>query len=720
MRFRRHGLASVMVCAALAGAWTVQNQPVADWIRAHAIRLTTVEARHGFADLQPLEPVIGSARIVSLGEATHGSREFFQLKHRMLEFLATEMGFTIFSIEANMPEAYRLNDYVLNGTGDPAQLLRGMYFWTWDTEEVLDMIRWMRAFNQSGKGRVEFTGFDMQTPVVAQDIVRTFIAKFDAPYLPTFDPASSLVRTASAPAATTSFGLAVGVFPKDAAAGKKVRYSGYIKTEGVTAYAGLWWRVDGPSGTLAFDNMQTRGPKGTTDWQRFVIELPVDASVRNINFGVLMPGQGTAWFDDLQIEVDGQPYSEPNRFALDFELPGLLGLQPGNGVYRVVLDSQVAHGGKQSLRISSIDSPATATVGTSSPDARTVATQWNAIVAHLEAGRPDYVAAGASAKDVDWAIQNARVVVQCLQMRSGEVSRDQSMAENIKWIADQNPKAKIVVWAHNGHVAAGGFSYTTMGTALRRMFGREMVVFGFAFNQGSFQAMPQAGGGLKDFTVPVAPADSLDAMLASAGLPLYALDIRNAPSWFNDPHRSREIGAMYPEGSPYALMADLPAAQAFDVMLFVETTTAARKNAALVPTMATPPLTVTPIATLNAPAGALDDATQQVVRDQAAWQALWARLNSNASPAPALPAVDFAKDMIVVAAMGMKGHGGYKVAITAAVEDAGKVTVEVTETSPGARCMNAMMMTSPVVVARLPRRAGDVTFNVVRKVVDCQ
>ena len=120
---------------------------------------------------------------MSLGEATHGSREFFQLKHRMLEFLATEMGFTIFSIEANMPEAYRLNDYVLNGKGDPAQLLRGMYFWTWDTEEVLDMIQWMRAFNQSGKGRVQFTGFDMQTPTVAAEIVRTFAAKYEPAYV---------------------------------------------------------------------------------------------------------------------------------------------------------------------------------------------------------------------------------------------------------------------------------------------------------------------------------------------------------------------------------------------------------------------------------------------------------------------------------------------------------------------------------------------------------
>lgn len=110
-----------------------------------------------------MEPLtkIGNARIVALGEATHGTREFFQLKHRMLEFLATWMVFTIFSIEANMPEAYRLNDYVPNAKGDPAQLLKGMYFWTWDTKEVLEMIQRMREFNQSGKGRIEFTGFDM-------------------------------------------------------------------------------------------------------------------------------------------------------------------------------------------------------------------------------------------------------------------------------------------------------------------------------------------------------------------------------------------------------------------------------------------------------------------------------------------------------------------------------------------------------------------------------
>jgi hypothetical protein len=99
---------NLFLATMLSATWmTAQSTaPVTEWVRANAIRLTTPEAGHGFADMEPLKKVVGNARIVSLGEATHGSREFFQLKHRMMEFLATQMGFTIFSIEANMPESH--------------------------------------------------------------------------------------------------------------------------------------------------------------------------------------------------------------------------------------------------------------------------------------------------------------------------------------------------------------------------------------------------------------------------------------------------------------------------------------------------------------------------------------------------------------------------------------------------------------------------------------
>jgi erythromycin esterase len=150
-------------------------------LRRLAIPLAAVEAGSGFADLQPLKPVIGGARIVALGEATHGTREFFQLKHRLLEFLVTEMGFTTFAIEANWPESLEVNEYVLHGRGDPAMLLAELHCWPWDTEEVLDLIRWMRQYNTSSthRTRVRFSGFDAQFTAVAAATIKVYLARVD-------------------------------------------------------------------------------------------------------------------------------------------------------------------------------------------------------------------------------------------------------------------------------------------------------------------------------------------------------------------------------------------------------------------------------------------------------------------------------------------------------------------------------------------------------------
>ena len=139
------------------------------WIRHNAIPLRTVIAGNGFDDMQPLKKIIGSAHLVALGEATHGTREFFQLKHRMLEFLVNEMGFTVFGIEASMPEAFNINEYVLTGKGEPDKALASFYNWVWNTEEVLDMIKWMRSYNADPlhTKKVKFYGFDMQSPSLA-------------------------------------------------------------------------------------------------------------------------------------------------------------------------------------------------------------------------------------------------------------------------------------------------------------------------------------------------------------------------------------------------------------------------------------------------------------------------------------------------------------------------------------------------------------------------
>jgi erythromycin esterase len=158
------------------------------WLKKAAIPLATTEPGKDTKDLEPFRKLVGDARIVSLGEGTHGTREHFLMKHRLLEFLVTEMGFTHFAIEANMTEAFRVNEYVLHGAGDPKKALAGLYFWTWHTEEVLAMIEWMREFNKRGKGTVQFLGFDMQSGEVAVANAKQFVAKIDPKYAKEAEP----------------------------------------------------------------------------------------------------------------------------------------------------------------------------------------------------------------------------------------------------------------------------------------------------------------------------------------------------------------------------------------------------------------------------------------------------------------------------------------------------------------------------------------------------
>ncbi|MDX1388853.1 MAG: carboxypeptidase-like regulatory domain-containing protein, partial [Acidobacteriota bacterium] len=101
-----------------------------------------------------------------------------------------------------------------------------------------------------------------------------------------------------------SFGVATGGFPVEEARGKRLRLTGYVKTAEITkGWAGLWMRIDGPDGSLGFDNMQRRGITGTTDWTQYEIVLEVPGEAKAVVFGALLTGDGTAWIDSLEFEV---------------------------------------------------------------------------------------------------------------------------------------------------------------------------------------------------------------------------------------------------------------------------------------------------------------------------------------------------------------------------------------------------------------------------------
>jgi erythromycin esterase len=166
-----------------ASRLTAVPEEVVRWLELHVAPLRTTKPGQGDEDLRPLAAMVGKAQVVALGEATHGTREFFQLKHRVLEYLVSEMGFTVFAIEANWPESLAIDDYVLHGKGDAAQALGGL-FYIWNTAEVLDMIEWMRAFNADAAHRhkVRFFGFDMQSAGLARGAVAAYLDRVDARY----------------------------------------------------------------------------------------------------------------------------------------------------------------------------------------------------------------------------------------------------------------------------------------------------------------------------------------------------------------------------------------------------------------------------------------------------------------------------------------------------------------------------------------------------------
>ncbi len=149
------------------------------WIESNAVPFDGSHLSLPHDDIEFLRGLVGDARIVSLGENTHGTRDFFEMKARILRFVVEEMGFDAFVIEATWPEANRLDAYVRTGEGDPAELLSGLYFWTWNTESVLEMIEWIRSHNEAG-GDVGFYGFDMQYPGMALHTVIEYLREVDA------------------------------------------------------------------------------------------------------------------------------------------------------------------------------------------------------------------------------------------------------------------------------------------------------------------------------------------------------------------------------------------------------------------------------------------------------------------------------------------------------------------------------------------------------------
>lgn len=167
-----------------------------NWLDQNVIPIKTVDPLGSIDELNFLKDNLVDYPIVALGEVTHGSSEIYKLKHRLLKFLFSKMNFTMLAMEMNMSEAHALNDYVLNDKGNPEDLLSAISYWTWNTEEFLEIVKWMNNFNKTHTEKIQITGFDIPFSSSSLLIVREFAAKNDIILLGQIDSLKVLIDKA--------------------------------------------------------------------------------------------------------------------------------------------------------------------------------------------------------------------------------------------------------------------------------------------------------------------------------------------------------------------------------------------------------------------------------------------------------------------------------------------------------------------------------------------
>jgi protein-L-isoaspartate(D-aspartate) O-methyltransferase len=136
------------------------------------------------ADLAPLLERVGDARVVLLGEATHGTSEFYRMRDRITRELILRKGFTTVAVEADWPDAARVDHYVRHREYPPSEWQAFARFptWLWRNREFAEHVDWLREFNaeQTDPGRrVGFYGLDLYSLHVSIRAVLAYLDEVD-------------------------------------------------------------------------------------------------------------------------------------------------------------------------------------------------------------------------------------------------------------------------------------------------------------------------------------------------------------------------------------------------------------------------------------------------------------------------------------------------------------------------------------------------------------
>lgn len=164
------GVLLLLLCVLVAGGCesdSANQSAFIQWAEDNAIPLNSVDPDSDSRDLAPLLDIVADKRIVLLGESRHDASEHFRMKHRLIRYLVEEKQFNAIVMEADLAWGIKVNEYINGGEGDAETVLSdGGYWFIWDTEEVLALVNWMRAYNDdpAHENKLTFFGCDIVYP----------------------------------------------------------------------------------------------------------------------------------------------------------------------------------------------------------------------------------------------------------------------------------------------------------------------------------------------------------------------------------------------------------------------------------------------------------------------------------------------------------------------------------------------------------------------------
>ena len=144
-----------------------QPAPSADaflaWARTNAKPIASARPGPDTRDLAGLRTIVGTARVIGVGESIHGIKEFLGLRQRVAQFLIEEMGFTAVALESGLPESRPVYDYVLGGPLPPGMWENSLTWTMGSFEGTRELIEWMRAWNldPTHQRKIRFYGMDV-------------------------------------------------------------------------------------------------------------------------------------------------------------------------------------------------------------------------------------------------------------------------------------------------------------------------------------------------------------------------------------------------------------------------------------------------------------------------------------------------------------------------------------------------------------------------------